>query len=35
VLIAIDAPALMEKNGKFHDKINRPQQIKAALPYLW
>lgn len=29
VLIAIDAPALMEKNGKFHDKINRPQQIKA------
>jgi hypothetical protein len=28
VLIAIDAPALMEKNGKFHDKINRPDQIK-------
>ena len=28
VLIAIDAPALMERNGKYHDKINRPEQIK-------
>lgn len=28
VLIAIDAPALMEKNGKYHDEINRPEQIK-------
>ncbi len=28
VLIAIDAPALMERNGKYHDKINRPDQIK-------
>jgi hypothetical protein len=27
VLVAIDAPALMEANGKWHDKINRPQQI--------
>ncbi len=27
VLIAIDAPALMEKDGKWHDAINRPQQI--------
>ena len=29
VIIPIDAPSLMEKNGKFHEKINRPQQIKA------
>ena len=30
VLIAIDAPALMEdKKGILHEKINRPQQIKA------
>ena len=29
VLIPIDAPSLMEKNGRFHEKINRPQQIKA------
>lgn len=28
VLIAIDAPALMERNGKYHDKINRPDEIK-------
>jgi GTPase SAR1 family protein len=28
VLVAIDAPALMEKNGKYHDLINRPQQIR-------
>jgi len=28
VLIPIDAPALMEKNGKYHDLINRPQQIR-------
>lgn len=28
VIIAIDAPALMEKDGKWHDYINRPQQIK-------
>lgn len=28
VLIAIDAPALMEQNGKYHEKINRPQQMK-------
>ena len=28
VLVAIDAPALMEKNGKYHDRINRPQQIR-------
>ncbi|AFZ16874.1 TRAFAC clade GTPase domain-containing protein [Allocoleopsis franciscana] len=27
VLIAIDAPALMEDDGKWHDAINRPQQI--------
>lgn len=27
ILIAIDAPALMEANGKWHEKINRPQQI--------
>lgn len=27
VLIAIDAPALMEDEGKWHDAINRPQQI--------
>lgn len=27
VLIAIDAPALMEANGKWHEKINRPKQI--------
>jgi hypothetical protein len=27
VLVAIDAPALMEANGKWHEKINRPQQI--------
>lgn len=27
VFIAIDAPALMEANGKWHDAINRPQQI--------
>jgi hypothetical protein len=27
VIVAIDAPALMEANGKWHDKINRPQQI--------
>lgn len=27
VAIAIDAPALMEQNGKWHDYINRPQQI--------
>ena len=29
VLIPIDAPSLMEKNGRFHEKVNRPQQIKA------
>ncbi|MFP4006430.1 MAG: hypothetical protein ACLFV6_00280 [Spirulinaceae cyanobacterium] len=28
VLIAIDTPALMERNGKYHEKINRPSQIK-------
>jgi hypothetical protein len=28
VLIPIDAPALMEENGKYHESINRPQQIK-------
>lgn len=28
VIIAIDAPALMESRGKWHHKINRPQQIK-------
>lgn len=27
VLIAIDAPALMELRGKWHELINRPQQI--------
>jgi hypothetical protein len=27
VLVAIDAPALMEANGKWHEKINRPLQI--------
>ena len=29
VLIPVDAPSVMEKNGRFHEKINRPQQIKA------
>ncbi|MGP1386590.1 MAG: TRAFAC clade GTPase domain-containing protein [Thainema sp.] len=28
ILIAIDTPSLMEQNGKYHEKINRPQQIK-------
>jgi hypothetical protein len=28
ILIAIDAPSLMEANGRWHDKINRPQQIR-------
>jgi hypothetical protein len=28
VLIAIDTPALMERQGKYHEKINRPSQIK-------
>lgn len=28
VLIPIDAPALMEANGKYNEKLNRPQQIK-------
>ncbi len=28
VLIPIDAPALMEEGGKYHDRLNRPQQIK-------
>lgn len=28
ILIAIDAPALMEQNGKYHEKVNRPQQMK-------
>jgi hypothetical protein len=27
VIIAIDAPALMEANGRWHDAINRPQQM--------
>jgi hypothetical protein len=27
VLIPIDAPALMEEDGKYHESINRPQQI--------
>ncbi|MBD1804633.1 hypothetical protein H6F98_03975 [Microcoleus sp. FACHB-SPT15] len=27
VLVAVDAPALMEADGKWHEKINRPQQI--------
>ncbi|MGK7875039.1 MAG: hypothetical protein AB4426_17600 [Xenococcaceae cyanobacterium] len=27
VIIAIDTPALMEKNGQWHDATNRPQQI--------
>ena len=27
VLIPIDAPALMEENGKYHEEKNRPQQI--------
>jgi len=31
VLIAIDAPALMEQRGKFHERINRPQQIKDLI----
>lgn len=29
VLIAIDAPALMEEKGKLHEQINRPQQITS------
>lgn len=28
ILIAIDAPALMERGGKYHDLINKPQAIK-------
>lgn len=28
VLIAIDAPALMEQDGRYHEKVNRPQQMK-------
>ena len=31
VLIAIDAPALMERNGYWHDAINRPEQITNFL----
>jgi len=31
VLIAIDTPALMEQKGKFHERINRPQQIKDLI----
>lgn len=31
VLIAIDAPALMEQRGKYHERINRPQQIKDLI----
>ncbi|MBV9389639.1 MAG: hypothetical protein JOZ78_24720 [Chroococcidiopsidaceae cyanobacterium CP_BM_ER_R8_30] len=27
VIIAIDTPALMEKNGQWHDETNKPQQI--------
>ncbi|MBW4508414.1 MAG: hypothetical protein KME64_18140 [Scytonematopsis contorta HA4267-MV1] len=27
IIIAIDAPALMERGGKWHNSINRPQQI--------
>ncbi|AFZ56334.1 hypothetical protein H6G54_10960 [Anabaena cylindrica FACHB-243] len=27
VIIAIDTPALMEKNGQWHDSINKPQMI--------
>lgn len=27
VLIAIDAPSIMEQNGVWHDRINRPQQM--------
>jgi len=27
IIIAIDAPALMEKNGKYHELMNRPQQM--------
>lgn len=29
VLIPVDSPSLMEKNGRFQEKVNRPQQIKA------
>ncbi|MGQ4650260.1 TRAFAC clade GTPase domain-containing protein [Lyngbya aestuarii] len=29
VIIAIDTPALMEKNGQWHTKINREQQITS------
>jgi Double-GTPase 2 len=28
VLIAVDAPALMEQNGKWHEMINRPSQMR-------
>jgi len=28
VLIPIDAPALMEEKGRYHEELNRPQQIK-------
>lgn len=27
-MIPIDAPALMEEKGRYHERINRPQQIK-------
>jgi GTPase SAR1 family protein len=28
VLIPIDSPSLMEQNGEYHERVNRPQQIK-------
>ncbi|HAO13270.1 MAG TPA: hypothetical protein DCQ51_19410 [Planktothrix sp. UBA8407] len=31
ILIAIDAPALMEAKGQYNEMINRPQQIKNIL----
>lgn len=31
ILIAIDAPALMEAKGEYHDLINRPLQIKNLI----
>ncbi|MGQ9866216.1 MAG: hypothetical protein ACUVSQ_08030 [Pseudanabaenaceae cyanobacterium] len=31
VLVPIDAPALMEEKGKWHEKMNRPQQISNLL----
>jgi hypothetical protein len=31
ILVAIDAPALMERNGRFHDLVNRPRLIRDQI----